>query len=169
MSNSLSIRLSRPGDLPALVTIYNQAIRSGNATGDLDEFTVVQRSPWFEQFDTENYPLYIAEIENKIVGYCSISPYRKGRKAMQYVAEISYYVDYAFHRQGVASSLISYAIKDCKRIEKKHLLAILMDSNIASKTLLEKFHFKQWGLFPNIIEIDDKRRSQVIYGLKIRD
>ncbi len=166
MATSL-IRLAKLEDLPSIVAIYNQAIRSKMATGDTDEFTVNQRQEWFAQFDANTYPLYVATMAHKVVGYCSISPYRKGRKAMETVAEISYYVDYSFHKKGIGSALLSYALSDCKRIHKKHLLAVLLSSNKASIALLDKFQFKQWGLFPGIVRMHKQQISQVIYGLAV--
>ena len=167
MSQTPVIRLSKTDDLVSIVAIYNQAIHSKKATGDTEEFTTEQRLSWFRQFDAETYPLYVAELHNIVVGYCSISPYRKGRKAMEKVAEISYYVDYAYHKMGIASALVSFAISDCSRIGKNYLLAILLGTNKPSIALLEKFNFKQWGLFPKIVSLNGKQIDQVIYGLEI--
>ena len=163
----IKIRLSESTDLPYIVEIYNQAIRSGIATGDLTEFTMEQRLDWYKKFDSESYPLYIAEINNKVVGYCTLSPYRPGREAMASIAEISYYIDYSYQNQGVGTKLLEYVIADCKRTGKESLLAILLDINPQSIALLKKFNFEQWGHFPGIINIKGKKCGQLIYGLKI--
>jgi len=70
------IRFAKRADLPFIVEIYNQAIRSNCATGDLTEFSVEQRLDWFDKFDNKVYHLYIAEIASAIIGYCTISPYK---------------------------------------------------------------------------------------------
>lgn len=167
MNKELIIRHAEIDDLSSIVSIYNQAIRSGYATGDMDEFRMEDRVDWFNKFDSNEYPLYVAEIENSIVGYCTISPYRPGRQAMSSVAEISYYLDFSFHGKGIGSSLLKFAISDCKRIGKESLLAILMDCNTASIKLLEKFNFEKWGHLPDIINIKGKIQSHLIYDLKI--
>ena len=77
MVKGLRIRFSKITDLPFIVDIYNQAIRSGNATGDLDEFSVDDRKEWFHKFDNDNYPLYVAVIENKVIGYCIELTYKR--------------------------------------------------------------------------------------------
>ena len=163
----IKIRFSKSNDLPFIVDIYNQAIRSNSATGDLTEFSIEQRLDWFNKFDNEVYPIYIAEIENKVVGYCTISPYRPNREAMSSVAEISYYIDYSYHNQGVGFKMLEYVISDCNRIGKENLLAILLDINYKSVRILEKFNFKQWGHLPDIINIKGKKCGHLIYGLKI--
>ena len=167
MKNELSIRVSTITDLASIVDIYNQAIRSKCATGDIVEFTIEDRIEWFHTYESNSYPLYVAEIENVIVGYCTISLYRQGRAAMSSVAEISYYLDYAYHEQGIGTALIKHAIADCKRIGKENLLAILLDINTPSIGLLEKLNFKKWGHFPDIIDLHGNKCGQLIYGLKI--
>jgi phosphinothricin acetyltransferase len=167
MKKELIIRFANITDLPFIVDIYNQAIRSGVATGDMEEFGVDDRIEWFEKFDNNEYPLYIAEIKNRVVGYCTLTPYRPGRKTMSAVSEISYYLDYSFHGKGIGTALLKYVISDCNRIGKKSLLAFLLDINSPSIGVLEKFNFKKWGHFPGIIEIDGKKCGHLIYGLKI--
>ncbi len=162
-----TIRQAKPSDLPAIVAIYNQAINSKTATGDTQEYSLAERQEWFKKFEASSYPLYIAEVENRLVGYCSISPYRKGRNAMTNVAEISYYIDYSFHGKGIGTALVKHAIADCKRIGKKNLLAILLETNKSSIGLLEKLGFQKWGHFPDIIEMHGKTTGQIIYGLKV--
>ena len=167
MDKKIVIRLARPEDLSVIVKIYNQAIRSRCATGDMDEFGVEDRQEWFKKFDPDNFPIYVAEIENTVVGYCTISPYRSGRRAMSKVAEVSYYLDYTFHGKGIGSCLLKYIISDCKRIGKQSLLAILLDINYQSIGLLEKFNFVQWGHFPGIVNMDGVECGQFVYGLKL--
>ncbi|MCK5857441.1 MAG: N-acetyltransferase [Bacteroidales bacterium] len=167
MKARLGIRFAKKDDLPSIVDIYNQAIRSKRATGDLIEFDVSQRVDWFDKFDSEIYPIYIAELEGKVVGYCTISPYRPGREAMSSVAEISYYIDYSYHNKGIGFEMLDYAIGDCGRIGKESLLAILLDINQESVRILEKFGFKKWGYLPDIINIDGAKCGHLIYGLKI--
>ena len=162
-----TIRLGNEKDLPAIVRIYNQAIRSGIATGDLTEFTVDQRRSWFQQFTSDDYPIYVLEIAEKVVGYGTLSPYRPGRGAMMHIAEISFFLDNDYQQKGLGSQLVQHMINDCPRIKKKSLLAILLSVNGPSIKLLEKFHFELWGTFPGVIRLRDQTCSQLIYGLTL--
>ncbi len=166
MKNTLNIRFAEARDLPSTVAIVNQAVRA-RVNGSLKEFTIEEREAWFAKFDPNKYPIYVAEIDNKVVGYCYLSPYRPGRQAMAKVAEISYYIDFKYHRMGIASKLIEHAMSDCKRLEKESLLAILLDTNDASVAILEKFGFKRWGHYPEIIDLDGTSCGQLIYGRKL--
>ena len=66
-----------------------------------------------------------------------------------------------------SSFLIDHMINDACRIGKKSLLAILLDINTTSVNILKKFGFEQWGYFPDIIELRDRKCGQLVYGLKI--
>jgi len=167
MEPKIKIRFAEKADLPSIVNIYNQAIRSHYATGDISEFTVEQRVTWFEKFDNDFYPLYLVEINGIVLGYCSLSPYRPGREAMATVAEISYYIDFLYHGKGLGSRLLEYVIADCKRINKESLLAILMDINPKSIGILKKFGFEKWGHFPDIIHINGEKAGHLVYGLRL--
>jgi phosphinothricin acetyltransferase len=84
------------------VDIYNQAIRSGVTTGDLDEFEIEERISWFEQFN-EAYPLYVIEVRGEIAGYGTLTPYRPGRRAMKSIAEISFFLYNKFQGIGIGN------------------------------------------------------------------
>ena len=167
LSNDITILFGEKTDLPEIVGIYNQAIRSGLITGDTEEFKPEDRIDWFNSFQRDSYPIYVAKTDSKVVGYCTLSPYRCGRKALDNVADISYYVDDDFHRRGIGKALIQYAIDDGKRIKKENLLATLIETNTPSICLLEKLNFRQWGYYPKIFHFEGKKYSHLIYGLKI--
>jgi len=126
-SKDINIRFANRADLPEIVEIYNQAIRSNTATGDLEEFLVKEKEEWFSSFSELLYPIYVAECDSKVVAYCSVSPYRPGRGAMKSIAEISYYVHKNYFRKGIGRKLLKYALQNAQRIEKKVFIAILLD------------------------------------------
>jgi L-amino acid N-acyltransferase YncA len=158
------IRMASPADLPHIVEIYNQAIESHTATADTVPFTVEQRGEWFASHNPEQYPIYVYEqVDGEVIGWLSVSPYR-GRPALARTAEISYYVDYAHHGQGIGSALMTHALQDAGRIGKKIYLAILLEWNTGSIRLLEKFGFEKWGHLPEVAELDGRLCGQFYYG-----
>ena len=161
------IRLAALTDLPSLVEIYNQAIASRTATADTVPFTVETRRGWFDAHAPDAYPIYACETDDQVVGYLSLSPYRD-RPALSRTAEVSYYVDYAWHGRGIGSALMEYALANCARINKKVLLAIVLEWNKGSIKLLEKFGFEKWGYLPEVAEFDGCLCGQLYYGRKVK-
>lgn len=162
-----NIRLANSNDLPRLVEIYNQAIASHTATADTVPFTVETRRDWFASHVPVLYPIYACDDgQGLVLGYLTVSPYRP-RLALARTAEVSYYVDYAHHGQGIGSDLMGYAIRDAPRTGKKVYLAFVLEWNTISAGLLEKFGFKRWGFLPNVAEFDGKLCGHFLYGRNV--
>ena len=163
------IRPATSKDYSEIVKIYNHAVDEKFATADTEHVSVDSRKDWFTQHSSEMYPIYVAEVTGQVIGWCSLSPHRPGRKALSTVAEISYYIHKDHRRKGVANSLITYTIDLAKSLRFKNLISILLDLNRPSIYILEKFGFEKWGHLPNVAEIDGVICGQYIYGKKLSD
>ncbi len=161
------IRTATENDCERIIEIYNQAILEGGKTADTEPVSVEERKDWLLLHLNKRYPILLAEINSQIVGWCSLSPHRPGRKALEKTAEISYYVDSNFRRQGIASALITSAIETAKQNGITNLFSILLDINKHSITILENFGFEKWGYLPNIAEINGKTCGQFVYGKSV--
>jgi L-amino acid N-acyltransferase YncA len=158
------IRIAELADLPRLVEIYNQAIASHTATADTIPFSVETRRGWFDAHTADMYSIHVCENEHGLfAGYLSISTYRN-RPALARTAEVSYYVDYSQHGQGIGSALLQHALEDAQRIGKKIYLAFLLERNTRSLRLLEKFGFERWAYLPQVAELPSGLSGQFIYG-----
>ncbi len=168
MKQNIEIRPALFEDLTSIVTIYNQAIRSRRATGNMWEFTVKERVEWFKKHNSDTFPIYVAEIKGEVVGYVNLTQYRPGREAMSKIGEVSFFLDEEHKRIGIGSALLEHVIKDCPRIGKNTLLAFVLDVNFESVKLLTKYGFEEWGRLPSTINIDEKVHDHLIYGLKVQ-
>jgi L-amino acid N-acyltransferase YncA len=161
------LRLAKYNDLEPIVEIYNQAILSRCQTGDTNILKVEDRIEWFNEHTPNKYPIIVAEVDNEIIGWISLSPYRKGREGLKYTIEVSYYVHNNYKRKGVGTIMMDFIIKKAKELKYKTLIAILIHDNIGSIKLLEKYHFNKWAFLPDILEIDGNIFSHLYYGLII--
>ncbi len=164
----MSIRIAEGTDLAEIVDIYNQAIMEGNATADTKAATIDSRLAWFHSHDRESHPIYVYEQASSVVGWCSLSPYRPGRAALRFTAELSYYVSKDFRKQGIASALIRYAMNDCDRLRIKTLFGILLDTNEPSVRLLKLLGFENWGHLPRVADFDGRECGHLYMGKRIR-
>ena len=165
----MHIRTANEKDFADIVKIYNHAVDEKFATADTEHVSLESRKEWFAQHSPQTYPIYVAEENGEIIGWCSLSPHRPGRKALRTVAEISYYIHKDHRRKGVAISLITNTIESAKNLGFKNLISILLDLNKPSIHILEKFGFGKWGHLPNVAEIDGVICGQYIYGRKLSD
>ena len=158
------IRFAQINDLPAIVDIYNQSIPSQQATGDTHPLRVEDRLAWFEEHRPDAHPIFVAEVEGQVAGWCSLSAYRPGRAALRFTAEISYYIALAYHRKGIATALIEHAVAACPALQIRHLFAIILEGNEASLKLLEKMGFEKWGYLPRVADFDGREGGHLYYG-----
>ena len=163
------IRIAELTDLPVIVDIYNQAVPAHRSTANTTPWTIEGRTTWFVEHEADTHPIFVAEINGKVVGWCSLSAYRPGRFALRFTAEISYYIDSAHQRQGVGSTLIGNVIDNCQSLGIKNIIAVLIDRNEASKKLLEKLGFQQWGYLPRVLDFDGQEFGEFYYGKRVMD
>lgn len=156
-------------DLERIQEIYNQAVRAKFSTAHTTPLSMGERMDWFRKHDPEQYPVYVWEEEGEVAGWISFSPYREGRMALRSTAEISYYVHRDYHRRGIGTRLMEFAISRCPELRFKTLIAILLEPNRASIALLEKFGFSLWGSMPSVAEIDGKEYDHLYYGLRLKN
>ena len=158
------IRLAQLDDLPAIVDIYNQSIPSKQSTGDTQPVRFEDRRTWFAEHRPEKHPIFVAEVDGHVAGWCSLSAYRRGRAALRFTAEISYYIALASHRQGLGTALVEHALAACPALHIRHLFAIVLESNEGSIKLLEKLGFEQWGYLPRVADFDGEEVGHLYYG-----
>jgi L-amino acid N-acyltransferase YncA len=163
----INIRIASLGDLETIVNIYNQAVSVGQKTADIKPLTVSDRHNWFLNHTPDKYPIFVAELNEAVIGWLSLSSYRPGREAMRYTQEVSYYISFDYHGQGVGSKLLEHAIDACPKLGVKTLLAIVIASNQGSVKLLEKYHFEKWGELPNVADFDGVEFGHLYYGRRI--
>jgi len=163
------IRYAKIEDLQPIVEIYNQAVNAGFMTADTDTFSLGEKLEWFDEHQADKFPLLVCEIDGNIAGWLSVSPYRNGRMALRFTVEVSYYVSFDFLKRGIGSNLLERAIEICRNLGYKNLLAIVIDRNIASIGLLEKFGFERWGYLPSVADFDGIEAGHCYYGLRIAE
>lgn len=163
----LIIRDAKEPDLKEIVEIFNQAIRTQASVGYTGEVTVEERTDWFKNHSNDRYPIYVAEQNHEIVGWISINPYRKGRDAFKKTGEVDCFVRNEWKGKGIGNELVQHLLRQAQRLGYRTLIAIVLGHNIASRKLLEKHKFEQWGLLPGIGEIDGNIVSHVYYGKRL--
>lgn len=166
MSNATH-RLATKADLPKLVAIYNAIIAEGGFTADLAPYTLDQRQSWFNDHQQPPFQIHVVEIGQQLLGYFYFSPWRNGRAAMHQVAEVSYYLARHSRGKGLGRFMLEQAQLIAVDTGLKYLLAILLESNIGSRALLEQNSFTLSGQLPEIADLGDRRCGQLIMYKKL--
>lgn len=160
------IRIAEIKDLESIVNIYNQTIPLKNVTADTEPVSVESRVDWYHQFNN-NRPLWVYADDAKIKAWCSIRSFY-GRPAYNKTVEIGIYIDERNRLHGIGSKLLLHAMEECKKIGVETILAFIFENNPGSIHFFKKYGFEQYGLLPDVAEIDQKKISLVIYGHRLK-
>ena len=143
-TGKLVVRHPRESDAGEIVDIYNHAVQHTTATFDLDLDTVGQRTEWIRHH-TGMSPAIVAEIDDSIVGWASLSPWAK-KKAYEKSAEASLYIHPQWSGHGIGTELTREILRLGKTAGLHTVLTRIADGNDVSRKLCEKFGFRYMGV-----------------------
>ncbi|MEP3046743.1 MAG: N-acetyltransferase family protein [Roseibium sp.] len=142
------IRNAEPSDIPAILELYNRAIRETTAAWTTQEETLDDRITWFEDRQNRKLPVIVAvDKDGEVIGFGSFGPFRS-KEGYRLTAEHTVYVAPNRHRTGTGTLLLADLI-DRATSQGIHLLVGVIDGeNIASISLHEKLGFSVTGKLP---------------------
>lgn len=143
------IRHTKETDLPQLLDIYNDIILHTTAVYDYEPHTLEMRTAWFKTKQEQDFPVFVAEDGNKIVGFSSIGPFRAWA-AYKYSVENSVYVAASERGKGIGKLLIPPLIEAAKKMNMHTIIAGIDATNEASIKLHEHFGFKEVAHFKEV-------------------
>lgn len=143
------VRDATTADLPAILEIHNDAIRTTTAIWDEDEVGIDERREWLASRQAAGLPVLVAELDGTVAGFASYGPWRV-KTGYRFTMENSVYVHPDRRGCGVANALMPVLI-DLARVGDVHsIVAGVEASNTASIAMHEKFGFRQVGLLPQV-------------------
>jgi phosphinothricin acetyltransferase len=161
------IRDATEADLPAIVEIYNQSIPAGWSTADTRPIAVADRVEWFRKFDPSRRPIWVAEMDGRVVATAYLSSFYGGRPAYEATAEVSLYIASAYQRRGIGRRFKRWVIEQCPRLGVTTLLSMHFDHNEATRRINDSLGFQQLGHLTEIAEVQGHKRGLVISALRI--
>lgn len=165
----LQIRLATHSDLPAVVNIYNQSIPDKQATADLTPVSIAERQAWFDAHLTNAHtrPLLVAVKDHQIVGWGGFTDLYS-RPAYHISSEISLYIDESAKGQGVGKALLQALLNRAPSCGIQQVLAKIFAHNQPSLSLFRQYDFREWGILPQVCDMDGFIADVVILGRSIK-
>ena len=161
--SELFVRALRADDWPTVREIYEDGIRSGDATFETE-------APSWEQWDAAHPELrLVAERDGAVVGWAAVSP-ESSRCCYRGVAEESVYVAASARGAGVGRALLERLVELSEQAGYWTLTAGVFPENEASLRLHRACGFRELGVRERVGETNGawrdvvwlERRSRVI-------
>ncbi|WP_438284559.1 N-acetyltransferase family protein [Pseudomonas alabamensis] len=141
---SYSLRDARPGDLPDLLAIYNDAVLNTTAIWNETPVDLANRQAWFELRAAQGYPILVVVDDSGVLGYASFGDWRPF-EGFRYTVEHSVYVRGDQRGKGLGPVLMEALIERARAGGKHVMVAAIESGNAASIRLHERLGFVVTG------------------------
>jgi len=131
--------------LPAIRSIYNDAILNTTALYEYEPRTEEVMREWFADRERSGIPVIGIEWEPGVLaGFATWGPFRP-RAAYKYSVEHSVYVDERFRGEGVGRQLLQAIVAEARQRDIHMLIAGIDATNVASVALHGSLGFRCCG------------------------
>lgn len=146
----VSIRDAEPGDLDAILAIYNDAVVNTTAVYTVTPRTPDEQRAWFGQKQEQGLPILVAVgHDGTVAGFASYGPFRPW-PGFRATVENSLYVDPARRGQGIGGRLLA-ALLERGRQQGYHVMVAGIDAdNATSLHLHAKAGFRETARMPEV-------------------
>lgn len=124
---ALIIRPSTDADLPAIQTIYGQAVLEGTGTFETEVPTIEDLGRRRAEVLGRQLPWLVAERGGEVLGY-AYANYFRPRLAYRFCVEDSIYLAPAAQGQGVGRLLLAELMARCEAAGARQMLAVIGDA-----------------------------------------
>ena len=155
------IRELRSDDWPAVAAVYEEGIRTRNATFET-------AAPSWEQWDARHLPRprLVAEDEEVVVGWAALVPYST-RACYAGVVEDSIYVAERVRGRGIGHALLTELCALADSLGIWTIQAGIFPENEASLALHERCGFRRVGVRERIGQLDGAWRDVVLLERRV--
>ena len=151
----MNLRELRAGDWPAVRAIYEDGIRSGDATFETE-------TPSWQRWDAAHPELRIvAEREGSVVGWAALSP-ASARHCYRGVGEVSVYVAADVRGGGLGRALLAELVERSEEAGYWTLSAGVFPENEPSLRLHKACGFREVGVRERLGEVGGVWRDVVL-------
>jgi len=141
----IKIRPYHTEDAETIVAILNYYIANSTALYDYDLRTLEQQISIFEEKLNKGFPIIVATIEDRVVGFGYYSEFRF-REAYKFTVEHSVYVMPNEHGKGIGRVIMQNLIDLAKQQKLHTMIAVIDSENENSIDFHKQFGFKTVGI-----------------------
>lgn len=139
------VRAATEADLPGILAIYNDVVRSSTAVYTEEEASLDQRRAWFRDRRALGYPVLVAEDgAGDVAGFSSFGDFRPW-PGFRLTVEHSVYIRTDCRGQGLGAGLIAPLFSEAAALGKHVMIGGIDAANPASLRLHEKLGFTRVG------------------------
>ncbi len=129
--------------------ITNYSIINTNFNFNFEPKTLEDTKKWYYEHMEKNFPIIVCLIDDKVVGWASLSTFRDYR-GYDKTVEVSLYVKNNYKRMGIGSLLLQKIEEKARNRKFNSIISVITGGNDASINLHKKFGYEIKGTFEKI-------------------
>jgi L-amino acid N-acyltransferase len=149
LSAAFAISAAARGQLPEILTIYNEVIRNTTAVYADEEVTLANRQAWFDAKIDLGFPVLVASDTTGVVGFGTFGEFRAW-PCYRYSVEHSVHVRADCRRRGIGRALVLALVDAAVGMQKHAMIAGVDADNAASVGLHLNLGFSEVGHFHEV-------------------
>ncbi|MDJ0388386.1 GNAT family N-acetyltransferase [Roseomonas sp. E05] len=143
------IRDATEADLPAILAIFNEAIRNTTAVWHTQEMTLETRRAWMQERQGRGLPVLVAVADGAVRGFASYGDFRPFA-GYALTVEHSVYVDPAAQGRGLGRALLAALVARAEAAGLHVMVAGIEAGNAASVRLHQAAGFTEAGVLRQV-------------------
>lgn len=148
MSNKKIIRFAKTEDAEVILGIYEEYIKNTAVTFEIEVPTIAAFRERMERIMGQ-FPWLVCEVDGVIAGYAYASKHGE-RAAYRWSADLSVYINEAYHRNHIATELYSAVIGLLQKQGYFTVYAGVSTPNPKSEAFHTAYGFRNLGEFKNV-------------------
>ncbi|AQS86934.1 acetyltransferase [Neoasaia chiangmaiensis NBRC 101099] len=146
----VSLRDADEKDVPAILEIANDAIRTSDTIWTETLLTFEQRHAWLATRQAAGWPVVVAtDDEGSVLGFASYGPFR-AFEGYALTVEHSVYVAFHARRQGIGGLLLDELLSRAEMAGLHVMIGAITASNVASIALHRRAGFETSSVLPEL-------------------
>ena len=151
MQERLAIRDASESDISSITIIYNDVIASSNAIYREESVPESERLIWYLDKKTNNFPVIVAVLNDKVIGYGVFGAFRFG-EGYNHTVEHSVHVASDHRGRGIGKQILERLISLATEQQRRVMVAAIDSTNIGSIALHLKYGFVETARMPRVAQ-----------------
>lgn len=145
----VELRDAEGDDLPQILAIFNEVVANSTAIYFHAPVDLANREAWFEARTAAGYPVTVATLGAKVIGFGSFGDWRAA-PGYAFTVEHTVHVRADSRRQGVGRAIVQDLIKRARAMDKHVILGGIDAANTASLAMHASLGFEPVAQFRQV-------------------
>jgi L-amino acid N-acyltransferase len=146
----MQVREAADTDLPGILEIYNDIIRTSTAVYSVEPVAIDERRAWLDARRERGFPVLVAIDAAEVLGFASFGEWRGSWTGYRYTVEHTVHVRADVRRRGVGRELVEALIPRARDLGKHVMIGGIDAANLDSLLFHKRLGFERVAHFREV-------------------